>query len=30
VVNVGDMLFALGSPEALEELEAVFEPRADA
>jgi voltage-gated potassium channel len=30
VVNVGDMLFALGSPEALEELEAVFEPRAGA
>jgi voltage-gated potassium channel len=30
VVNVGDMLFALGSPEALEELEVVFEPRAGA
>jgi voltage-gated potassium channel len=27
VVNVGDMLFALGSPEALEKLESVFQPR---
>jgi len=27
VVNVGDMLFALGSPEALAELEEVFQPR---
>jgi voltage-gated potassium channel len=26
VVNVGDMLFALGSPEAIEELEALFQP----
>jgi voltage-gated potassium channel len=30
VVNVGDMLFALGSPEALEQLEAVFQPRTGA
>lgn len=29
-VNVGDMLFALGSPEALEELEAFFQPRSPA
>ncbi len=27
VVNVGDMLFALGSPDALEELETLFQPR---
>lgn len=30
VINVGDLLFALGSPEALERLEAMFQPRSPA